>query len=81
MRLPMRWIYLAIIVLFVAAIIIFAVQNLAAVTMSFLGFSVRAPLAVLAAVVYVIGAITGGSVFALLRKSVRESGSIRARAT
>jgi lipopolysaccharide assembly protein A len=81
MRLPMRWIYLAIIVLFVAAIIIFAVQNLTAVTMSFLGFSVRAPLAVLAAVVYVIGAITGGSVFALLRKSVRESGSIRARTT
>jgi uncharacterized integral membrane protein len=81
MRLPMRWIYLAIIVLFVAAIIIFAVQNLAAVTMSFLGFSVRAPLAVLAAVVYVIGAITGGSVFALLRKSVRESGAIRARTT
>jgi putative membrane protein len=81
MRLPMRWIYLAIVIVFVAAIIIFAVQNLAAVTMSFLGFSVRAPLAVMAAVVYVIGAITGGSVFALLRKSVRESGSIRARAT
>jgi lipopolysaccharide assembly protein A len=77
----MRWIYLAIVIVFVAAIIIFAVQNLAAVTMSFLGFSVRAPLAVMAAVVYVIGAITGGSVFALLRKSVRESGSIRARAT
>jgi lipopolysaccharide assembly protein A len=81
MRLPMRWIYLAIVIVFVAAIIIFAVQNLTAVTMSFLGFSVRAPLAVMAAVVYVIGAITGGSVFALLRKSVRESGSIRARAT
>jgi putative membrane protein len=77
----MRWIYLAIVIVFVAAIIIFAVQNLAAVTMSFLGFSVRAPLAVMAAVVYVIGGITGGSVFALLRKSVRESGSIRARAT
>jgi putative membrane protein len=77
----MRWIYLAIVIVFVAAIIIFAVQNLAAVTMSFLGFSVRAPLAVMAAIVYVIGAITGGSLFALLRKSVRESGSIRARAT
>ena len=77
----MRWIYLAIVIVFVAAIIIFAMQNLAAVTMSFLGFSVRAPLAVMAAVVYVIGAITGGSVYALLRKSVRESGSIGARAT
>jgi lipopolysaccharide assembly protein A len=78
---PMRWIYLAIIVVFVAALIIFAVQNIAAVTISFLGFSVRAPLAVLAVVVYVIGAITGGSVYALLRKSIRESGSIRAGAT
>jgi lipopolysaccharide assembly protein A len=81
MRLPMRWIYLAIIVLFVAALIVFAAQNIAAVTISFLGFSVRAPLAVLAVVVYVIGAITGGSVFALLRKSIRESGSIRAGTT
>jgi lipopolysaccharide assembly protein A len=77
MRLPMRWIYLAVIVLFVAAVIIFAMQNLTAVTMSFLGFSVRAPLAILAIVVYVIGAITGGSVFALLRKSVRASRSLR----
>jgi len=77
MRLPMRWIYIAVIVLFVAAVIIFATQNLTAVTMSFLGFSVRAPLAILAIVVYIIGAITGGSVFALLRKSVRASRSLR----
>lgn len=73
----MRWIYVVIIVLFAAAIVIFAVQNLEAVTMAFLGFSVRAPLAVLAAVVYVLGAITGGSLFALLRKSVKASRAIR----
>jgi lipopolysaccharide assembly protein A len=69
----MRWIYLAIVILFVAAILIFAFQNLGVVTMSFLGFSVRAPLAVLAAVVYVLGAFTGGSLYALLRRSLRES--------
>ncbi|HLH93202.1 MAG TPA: hypothetical protein VKX28_32660 [Xanthobacteraceae bacterium] len=69
----MRWVYIIIIVLFVAAIIIFAVQNRAPVTMSFLGLGVRAPLAILAAVVYVLGAVTGGSLFALLRKSVRAS--------
>jgi putative membrane protein len=34
--------------------------------MSFLGFSVRAPLAVLIAIVYLLGAATGGSLVALL---------------
>jgi uncharacterized integral membrane protein len=69
----MRWIHIVIIALFVAVIIIFVVQNVAPVTMAFLGFSVRAPLAVMAAIVYLLGAVTGGSLFALLRKSVRGS--------
>jgi uncharacterized integral membrane protein len=69
----MRWVHMTVIVLFVAAMIIFAVQNRAPVTMSFLGFGVRAPLAILAAIVYLLGAVTGGSLFALLRKSVRAS--------
>jgi putative membrane protein len=66
----MRWVHLTVIVLFAAAILLFAIQNLEVVTMSFLGFSVRAPLAILIAVVYLLGAATGGSLFALLRKSV-----------
>ncbi len=66
----MRWVYLTVIVLFVVVTAVFALQNLDMVTMSFLGFSIRAPLAVLAAVVYLLGAATGGSLFALLRKSV-----------
>lgn len=69
----MRWVYLTIVVVFVAAVVIFVVQNRSLVTMLFLGFGVRAPLAILAAIVYVLGAITGGSLYALLRKSVRES--------
>ena len=42
----MRWIYLAIVVVFLLAILIFVVQNRELVTMSFLGFGVRAPLAI-----------------------------------
>jgi uncharacterized integral membrane protein len=68
-----RWVYLIIIVVFVVAVVLFTIQNLAMVTMAFLGFSVRAPLAVLTAVVYILGAVTGASVLALLRKSVHGS--------
>jgi putative membrane protein len=69
----MRWVCLIIVVLFVAAVVLFAAQNLGAVTMSFLGFSVRGPLAILTVIVYILGAVTGGSLFALLRKSVQGS--------
>jgi lipopolysaccharide assembly protein A len=69
----MRWVYLIIVIVFVAALVVFGVQNLQTATMSFLGFSVSAPLVVLAVVFYVGGAVTGGSLYALLRKSVRES--------
>jgi lipopolysaccharide assembly protein A len=70
----MRWIYLAVILLFAAATIIFALQNLDVVTMSFLGANVRVPLALLVAIVYLAGAATGGSLFALPRRSYEGSG-------
>ncbi len=71
----MRWFYLTIIILFAAAMLIFVLQNFDFVTMAFLGFRIRSPLALLAAVIYVLGAITGGSLLALLRRSIRESKS------
>jgi putative membrane protein len=73
----MRWVYLTVVILVVAATIIFVLQNVEAVTMSFLGLSIRAPLALLAAVAYVLGAVTGGSVFALVRKSFQGSRATR----
>ena len=73
----MRWVYLIVIIVFVATTVLFAIQNRELVTMSFLGFSVRAPLAVMAVIVYVSGAITGGSLFALLRRSVQATRSMR----
>jgi lipopolysaccharide assembly protein A len=73
----MRWVYLTVIIVFLAATIIFVVQNVGVVTMSFLGLSIRAPLALLAAVAYILGALTGGSLYALLRKSVSGSRTSR----
>ena len=76
----MRWVYLAVIVLFAAATIIFAAQNFQIVTIAFLGASARTPLALLVGVIYLLGAVTGGSLLALLRRSMegarrREAGA------
>jgi lipopolysaccharide assembly protein A len=68
----MRVIYLILIILFVGAVLIFAVQNHESVTLSFLGYSASAPIAVVAAIMYVLGALTGGTLYALLRHSVRK---------
>jgi uncharacterized integral membrane protein len=65
----MRWLYIAVIVLFAAATVIFAVQNFETVTISFFGMNFRLPLAVQTLVVYLLGAATGGSLFGLLRRS------------
>jgi len=65
----MRWVHLTIIILFATATLIFGLQNLKSVTVSFLGLSIGAPLAILVFVVYVLGAVTGGSLLALLRRS------------
>jgi putative membrane protein len=65
----MRWIYLAFIILFGIATLVFAAQNLEIVTMTFLGFNVRVPLALQTMIVYLLGAATGGSLLALLRRS------------
>ena len=69
----MRWVYLAVIILFALATIIFAVQNLEIVTVSFLGFKAGLRLALLVALAYLLGAATGGSLFALLRRSYEGS--------
>jgi len=63
----MRPVYIGVIVAFVAVILVFALQNLERVTMSFLGFTVSAPLAVVAVVLYLLGMATRGSLWALMR--------------
>ena len=67
----MRWLHLTVIGLFVVATVVFAVQNLEIVNMTFLGLNARVPLALLVAIIYVIGMATGGSLWALLRRSIQ----------
>lgn len=69
----MRWIYLAIVVVFVAALIVFVFQNTERVSVSFLTWAIDWPLAFCVIVVYVLGALTGGSLYAFLRRSVTRS--------
>jgi uncharacterized integral membrane protein len=69
-ELTMRWFHLAVIILFATATAIFAAQNLETVTVSFLQISARTPLALLIVLIYVLGALTGGSLLALLRRAV-----------
>jgi len=69
----MRWIHSAVVVIFALAVLIFVLQNFTMVTMSFLGFSARAPVALLAALAYLLGMATGGSLWSLLRRSLQGS--------
>jgi lipopolysaccharide assembly protein A len=69
----MRWLHLAVVVIFAAATLIFIAQNLELVTMSFLGINARTPLAVLVALAYILGMATGGSLWALLKRSFERS--------
>jgi uncharacterized integral membrane protein len=68
-ELSMRWIYLAVIVLFISAIVVFAFQNFSVVNVSFLGMRLQTRVAFLAVGIYLLGAVTGGGLFALLRRS------------
>jgi lipopolysaccharide assembly protein A len=69
----MRWINMAVTAILVGALLIFALQNLQSITVDFLSFSLRAPLSVLAIVIYLLGMWTGGSVWALIRWAVEGS--------
>lgn len=65
----MRWIHLAVIVLFAGITLVFAVQNFQFVTIAFLGFSLSLPMALMAVIIYLLGMVTGGSLWSLLRRS------------
>jgi uncharacterized integral membrane protein len=67
----MRYFYLALLIVILAAVIIFVVQNDERVTLRFLAWIVTLRLAVLVAASYVLGMISGWSVFGFLRRSIR----------
>jgi uncharacterized integral membrane protein len=67
----MRVIWALLLLIFLGATAIFAVQNTRTVTVDFLSWSLTAPLAVSALGVYILGMLTGWSVLGLLRRSIR----------
>jgi putative membrane protein len=67
----MRTFCLFMLVLMVAAIGIFAVQNQESITLHFLNGTVSCPLSLLIAIVYLLGMLSGWTVVALLRRSLR----------
>jgi len=67
----MRYVYIALIVLLTAFVLLFNFQNLTSVTISLLGMSVTLPVSVLVILVYVLGMVTGGALFSLVRRWVR----------
>ena len=69
----MRWFHMAVIVVLVAATVIFATQNFQGVAVSFLNLRINAPLAVLVVVIYLLGMATGGSLWAFVRWALEGS--------
>lgn len=71
----MRFVYIALIVVFTAIVVLFKFQNLDAVTVSLLTASFTLPVSILLFLVYVLGMLTGGSLLALLRTWAHRAGA------
>ncbi|MCU0976505.1 MAG: lipopolysaccharide assembly protein LapA domain-containing protein [Steroidobacteraceae bacterium] len=69
----MRYLYTALVVIFTAMVLLFNIQNLQAVTVSFLTFSVTLPVSLIVIGTYVLGMATGGALLTLVRSWVRGS--------
>ncbi len=69
----MRFLYLALIILLAGVTILFALQNLQTITVSFLNWSVTLPTALVVVGAYALGMVSGGSVLAFLRWTLRRS--------
>ena len=70
----MRFVNLVLIVVVTGLVVVFMLQNLGSVTVSFLTISATMPLSFLAILLYILGMLTGSALFALLRAWLRAAG-------
>lgn len=63
----MRYVYMGLIVLVTAIVLLFKVQNLTVVTVALFSMSMTLPVSWLVFGVYVLGMLTGGALWSLLR--------------
>ncbi len=66
----MRYVYIALLVIFAVVILVFSYQNRTTVTVSFLSWSTTLPQFVLVIGAYLLGMASGGSMVGFLRHSV-----------
>ena len=67
----MRYAYIGLIVVFTALVLLFKFQNLETATVSLFSASITLPISALVFGVYVLGMLTGGCLYALLKSWVR----------
>ncbi len=67
----MRMIYFLILLFFLAAIGVFALQNQETITLQYLGRSVSCPPSLLIAIVYLLGMVSGWTLIGLIQRSFR----------
>ncbi len=69
----MRYVYIALIVIISAVVLLFKFQNLDNVTISFLTMSITIPASFMVIGIYVLGMLTGGSLYAFFKNIVRKA--------
>ena len=67
----MRFVQAVIFLAFLGAIGVFAVQNTDAITVNFWTWRITGPVAILAIATYILGMLSGWTVVAFVRRSVR----------
>jgi len=67
----MRTLYIGLIIVFTALVLLFKFQNLETATVSLFSASLTLPVSILVFGVYVLGMLTGGCLYALLKTWVR----------
>jgi len=73
----MRFLQVLMLLVFLFALFVFALQNTQPVAVRFLGWSVSAPVPFLIIVVYVLGMLSGWTVFSFLGRSIRRAAEHR----
>ena len=68
----MRFLQATILLLFLAAVAAFALQNNGLTPVKFLAWGMTPPLSILIVGSYVLGMISGGAVFGFVRRSIRK---------
>jgi uncharacterized integral membrane protein len=68
-----RYFFISLAAILTIVILIFTFQNISSVTVTFLSMSITLPTSLLVIGVYILGMLTGGSMFAFLKTIVKKT--------